>query len=70
MENQLLKEVKMQNIDEVSKMNAEIYSYDLEYQEQLDKDVDNEYSINNIPDDNDYDDVLDDFEYSNYDGDE
>ena len=70
LENQLLKEVKMQNIDEVSKMNAEIYSYDLEYQEQLDKDVDNEYSINNIPDDNDYDDVLDDFEYSNYDGDE
>ena len=68
LEEQLLKEVKLQKLDDVSKMNTEIYQYDLEYEDQLNKDVDNEFSLSHIPDDNDYE--IDDSEHANYDGDD
>ena len=42
MEEQLIKERKLQKIDEVSNLNMEIYN--LDYQEQLDKEIDEEYS--------------------------
>nr|UZT29002.1 hypothetical protein [Nucleocytoviricota sp.] len=67
LESQLLNEVKLQKVDEVSKLNAEIFNYELEYQEKIDKEVEEEYSLGNIPDDNDFE--FDDSEYANYDGD-
>ena len=67
LESQLLNEVKLQKVDEVSKLNAEIFNYELEYQEKIDNEVEEEYSLSNIPDDNDFE--LDDSEYANYDGD-
>ena len=69
LEEQLLQEVKLQNVDDVTRQNAEIFNYDLEYQAQVDKDVEKEYNLSNIPDDNDNDfDDFEDTDYLNYDG--
>ena len=70
LELQLLTEAKLQKVDEVTKMNTEIYEYDLEYQDKIDKEVDQEYNLSNIPDDNNNDyDEFDDPDYLNYEGD-
>ena len=71
LEAQLLKEVKLQKVDDVTKLNAEIYDYELEYQEQVKNEIEAEYSLSQIPDDNNNDyDEFDDPTFLNFDGDD
>lgn len=61
LEKQIELENKMNKMDNVSKMNIDIYEFDLKQEQLQDEMIDNEeYDMNNVPDDDNYDDeVLD-----------
>ena len=61
LEKQIELESKLNKMDNVSKMNIDIYEFDLKEQQLQDEMIDNEeYNMNNVPDDDTYDDeVLD-----------
>jgi hypothetical protein len=62
LEKQILKEKQLNKIDNVSEMNKELYKFDIEQEEQIQDDIENEeYNMNNIPDDDDYNSEQDDY---------
>lgn len=61
---QAIKEKQLNKMDNVTEMNAEIYKYDLENEELLQKEIDDEeYNMNNIIDDDDPPSDVDDYSY-------
>jgi len=64
MEAQAMKERKLNQTDNVTDMNKEIYKLDLEEEEQTSAEIDaEEYNMNNIPDDDDFNSDEEDGDY-------